>query len=102
VSDVIRSLDDEVIDEPEDECSAHADGDDPAAELRPPPPDSETDQWPCEDDDVDEERTGEGEGDLGAGMRAAVCDVDREVNENTAVSAFPLVISGKTSDPGRV
>ncbi len=47
VSDVIRSVDDEVIDEPEDECAAHAGGDDPAAELRPPPPEARPSSGPA-------------------------------------------------------
>ena len=82
MGDVIRSVDDEVIDETEDERAAHAGSHDQppsrGRQRQTPRPTSGAGQ----DDDVDEQRAGGRERDLRAGVGAAVHDVDREVHQD--------------------
>ncbi len=103
VSDVIRSVDDEVIDESEDERAAHAGGDDPAAEPGPPSPQGQADERPGQDDDVDEERRQAADSGTWRPACARPCAmlIARWIR-TTAASACPLVISIRRATLRRV
>ena len=79
---MIRSVDDEVIDEAEEKRAAHAGSHDPSAQLRPPPPDAEADERTGQDDEIHEQRPGGRERHLRALVRPAVDHVDREVDQD--------------------
>jgi hypothetical protein len=80
--DVIRSLNDEVVDETKDERTAHRQRDDPCADPGLPAGDAETGERSDQDNDVDEQGAGRVERDLRARMRHAVDQGHRKVRQH--------------------
>ena len=65
--------------------------DDPRSGAQPPSRQAEANERSGEDDDVDEERAGERQRNLGSLVGAAVNDADREVRQHDRRQRLPLL-----------